>query len=73
MDFLSRHKLPIAGIVLGASAGFAYWYFIGCTSGTCPITSQWLNSTLYGALLGFLLANGKQSDKPKTEPPANNA
>lgn len=45
------------GIVLGAAAGFAYYYFIGCSSGSCPITSRPVNSTLYGALIGGLLFN----------------
>jgi len=48
---LKKLLLPIAG----AAGGYAYYYFIGCVSGTCPITSHpWL-STGYGALLGFLL------------------
>ncbi|MDD4293760.1 MAG: DUF6132 family protein, partial [Bacteroidales bacterium] len=29
--------------------------FIGCESGSCPITSSPLNSSIYGALLGALL------------------
>jgi len=45
------------GIVLGAAAGFAYWYFIGCTSGSCAITSSPVNSSLYGGLMGALLLN----------------
>jgi hypothetical protein len=32
-----------------------YWNYIGCASGTCMITSKPINSTLYGALMGFLL------------------
>ena len=53
-----KYKWKITGGILGALAGFAYWYFIGCTSGSCPIQSQWQNSTLYGALIGFVLASG---------------
>jgi phage shock protein E len=52
-----RNRLILAvGILLGAGAGYAYYYFIGCSSGTCPITSKPLNSSLYGALMGGLLA-----------------
>ena len=36
--------------------GFAYYYFVGCASGTCPITSNPYVSTAYGALVGLLLA-----------------
>lgn len=43
-------------IVLGGIGGYLYWYFIGCNSGTCPITSRPLNSTLYGLVMGFLMS-----------------
>ena len=42
-------------IVLGACGGFAYYYYIGCASGTCAITSNPWISTMYGALLGWLI------------------
>ena len=42
------------GAVLGAFLGFGYWYYIGCTSGTCPLTSQWYTSSMFGALFGYL-------------------
>ena len=42
------------GIVLGGLVGFAYYYFIGCKSGTCAITSNPIVSTMYGVLLGVL-------------------
>lgn len=45
----------MAGAILGAIAGFLYWQQIGCSSGTCMITSKPINSTAYGALLGALL------------------
>lgn len=45
------------GIVIGATAGFAYWYFIGCTTGSCAITSSPVNSSIYGALMGGLVLN----------------
>jgi len=43
------------GIVLGAIAGYAYYYFIGCNSGTCPITSNPVTMILYGMLFGATL------------------
>ena len=42
------------GVVIGGLIGFAYYYFIGCKSGTCAITSSPVISTLYGVLLGVL-------------------
>ena len=45
------------GIAIGALAGYAYYFYVGCASGTCAITSIPLNSTLYGALMGGLVFN----------------
>jgi len=55
MKWLLNNKLMIGGIIVGAVAGFIYWKQVGCTSGTCMITSKWHNSTSYGALMGGLL------------------
>ena len=43
------------GVIIGAISGYLYYFYIGCASGTCAITSKPLNSTLYGALMGGLL------------------
>ena len=45
------------GVLIGAIAGYLYYFYVGCASGTCAITSKPLNSTLYGALMGGLLFN----------------
>lgn len=45
------------GIVVGAVLGYLYYFYVGCASGTCAITSKPLNSTLYGALMGGLIFN----------------
>lgn len=39
----------------GAMAGFVYWYYIGCNSGSCAITSSPVNSSIYGAVMAALL------------------
>ncbi len=57
MKYLSQYKVLLLGIILGSVAGFAYYYFIGCASGTCLITSRPLNSTLYGGMMGGMLSN----------------
>ena len=46
----------IIGAVIGGMAGFAYYYFIGCSNGSCPITSHWDYSTLYGVVVGVVIA-----------------
>lgn len=45
------------GIAIGAIAGYLYYHFVGCTSGSCNITSKPLNATLYGSLMGGLVFN----------------
>jgi hypothetical protein len=50
----------ILAVLLGGAAGYAYYYFVGCTTGTCPITSNPYISTGYGALFGLVLASGRK-------------
>lgn len=46
----------ISGIVIGGILGFAYYTFIGCASGACPITSNPYTSIIYGAVMGALVS-----------------
>lgn len=58
--FLRTHPLltKAAIVAVGAGGGFAYYYFIGCASGTCPITSNPWISTAYGAVIGWIASPG---------------
>jgi hypothetical protein len=47
-------------IAAGAFLGYGYYYFIGCRSGTCAITSDPWRSSAYGALIGIILTLGKK-------------
>lgn len=40
----------------GALAGLAYYWLVGCSTGTCAITSSQVNSMLYMGLIGWLLS-----------------
>lgn len=62
----SKYKLTIFGVVIGAIGGYLYYHFVGCSSGTCAITSKPINSTLYGALMGGLLFNIFKKEKTKS-------
>ncbi|MCU0398054.1 MAG: DUF6132 family protein [Cyclobacteriaceae bacterium] len=56
------------GITLGAVAGYLYWFYIGCNSGTCAITSSPVNSTLYFGMMGGLVVNMfERHKKPSDE------
>lgn len=57
-----RYKLAIIGVLVGAVGGYLYWYYVGCASGTCPITSKPLNAVLYGMLMGGLLFDSFKKD-----------
>lgn len=53
--------IRIALILGGALLGFGYHRFVGCRTGSCAITANPYISTLYGALLGYLLSSGLRS------------
>lgn len=44
----------LSGLVVGAILGYLYYYYIGCASGACAITSNPYISTAYGALIGLV-------------------
>lgn len=66
LEFIIKYQRNLIGIILGAIAGFLYWNYFGCASGTCAITSKPINSTLYGALMGYLVAGMFKRNVKKT-------
>lgn len=60
------------GLVLGAIGGFAYYYYVGCASGTCPIKSNPVIMTLYGSGMGGILFFGYKKDSKENPNPKNN-
>ncbi len=52
-----KYTYPILGVAGGVGLGYLYYYFIGCNSGTCPITSSPWGSMGVGGLMGLLLVS----------------
>ncbi|MGH9615035.1 MAG: DUF6132 family protein [Bryobacteraceae bacterium] len=46
----------LIGAAVGAVLGFAWHKLVGCSSGACPLTSNPFISTLYGTVVGALVA-----------------
>jgi hypothetical protein len=49
--------LHIITIAIGIAGGFAYYYFIGCSTGSCPLKSNPWIMMGYGGLLGYLFGD----------------
>lgn len=56
LSLILKFKLDLIGIFVGSIAGFLYYYFVGCTNGTCMIASNPLVAIPYFSFLGYLIA-----------------
>lgn len=70
ISIFKRNWTYFAGAIAGGITGYLYWYFIGCESGTCPITASPIRSVLWVAVIGSLLfslfkkgSKNEQNDK----------
>lgn len=61
----------IIGLLVGAAGGYLYYYFIGCQSGSCSITSNPYLSVAWGLILGWLIG-GLFNKKPTSDKIENN-
>jgi len=52
---MTKKMKGLGGILGGALLGFAYYFFIGCRSGSCPISGNPIISTIYGGVVGALV------------------
>jgi hypothetical protein len=48
---------PFLSVIIGGTGGFLIYYFVGCKSGSCAITSNPLSSILMGSFLGFFITS----------------
>jgi hypothetical protein len=52
--FSRSHLRTAAGALVGIGVAAAYAYFVGCRTGTCPLTSNVWTASLYGAIVGAI-------------------
>ena len=64
-EYILKHKYGILLIVPGIIAGFFYWKYVGCMSGTCPLTSNWQLTLLFGGLIGYFIGDSVDDIKKK--------
>lgn len=55
MKFIQSNFWQILGGIVGGIAGYIYYKEIGCSTGTCPITSKPLNSVIYFSVLSYFV------------------
>jgi len=49
---------------IGGVLGYSYYYFVGCANGgSCPLTSRWYITTIYGFAAGILMAIPKKNQR----------
>lgn len=61
-----RNKLLFSGALAGILAGFFYWKYVGCLTGTCAITSDPYRSMVYFGVMGALLFGFFKKEKVTT-------
>ena len=53
--WILNNRLILTGAILGGIGGYCYYRLIGCTNGSCLISSKPLNSSIYFAFLGAII------------------
>ena len=50
----NKYYRALFGAIIGAVIGLLYWNFIGCTGGTCPLTSDPYTTVILFTFLGIM-------------------
>jgi hypothetical protein len=66
-NFFKKYWVYGLFIVIGGIGGFLYWHYVGCASGTCPITAKWYTSSGYGMVMGGLLGDSFRKKSRKKD------
>ncbi len=67
------HWRTALGAALGAGAGAAYASFVGCRTGTCPLTSNVWSASLFFGLAGGLVGWPARRPQPDATRPGPGA
>ena len=60
---VQAHWRTVGGAALGAAAGAAYAHFVGCSTGTCPLTSNVSTAALFFGFAGAVVGlPGRRAD-----------
>ena len=59
----NRLYRTLIGVFGGTLLGLIYWNYIGCNSGSCPLTSNPYQTTIMGGLIGGIFANDNKKTK----------
>lgn len=59
----------LLGLLIGGALGYAYYHFVGCRGGSCPMWADPWRSTLVGMAFGGILLfdTSRKKDKPKAD------
>ena len=49
----------VVGALVGAAVGYGMYRFVGCRTGTCPLTANPWIAMAIGGLMGAILGSGK--------------
>lgn len=66
-NWILKNKLALTGAVAGAIGGYIYYAQIGCATGTCAITGNPVNSTIYFSVMGALAFSALKSGGNKSK------
>jgi len=64
-NWIVKNKLALIGAVAGAIGGYIYYAQVGCATGTCAITGNPVNSTIYFSVMGALAFSAIKSSEKK--------